>query len=101
MDILDSAKPRTLAQLQVFDEASRGPWGSFVLFWRTRGAAAPALALPGALITVFMLAFEPFAQQVVSFLTRNAALHNVTGSVSAITSLTGPNTNATLGANEG
>jgi hypothetical protein len=96
----DSTEPKTLAHLQAYDEASRGPWGSLGLFWKTRGAAS-AFALAGAFITILMLAFEPFAQQVVSFSTRDAALHNMTGSVSAVMSLSGPNTEAALGGNEG
>ena len=32
-------KPRNLAQLQVFDRASRGPWGALNLLWDTRGKA--------------------------------------------------------------
>lgn len=96
----DSTESRTLAQLQAYDEASRGPWGSLGLFWKTRGAAS-ALALAGAFTTILMLAFEPFAQQVVSFSTHNAALHNMTGSVSAVMVLQGTDTETVLGGSEG
>ncbi|KAF2797187.1 hypothetical protein K505DRAFT_226392, partial [Melanomma pulvis-pyrius CBS 109.77] len=72
----DDVRPKALSQIQVFDDASRGPWGSLVLLWKTRKSfnraeSPPVLALLGAAITILMLAFEPFAQQVIGFSTRN------------------------------
>lgn len=65
--------------MEVFDEASRGPWGSLKFLWETKGTATlPSL---GAFVTILLLAFEPFAQQVVSFESRFAILHNSTGYV--------------------
>ncbi|KAK0815463.1 hypothetical protein LTR59_000536 [Friedmanniomyces endolithicus] len=53
---------RRLEDLNTFDEASRGPFGSLkLLFAWTR----PHLGLIGALITIFTLAFDAFAQEVV------------------------------------
>ncbi|KAF2736279.1 hypothetical protein EJ04DRAFT_575428 [Polyplosphaeria fusca] len=49
---------------ELFDNASRGPWGSFMLLLRTRGKSLAAL---GAAVTLFALAMDPFFQQVVGF----------------------------------
>lgn len=50
--------------LRLFDNASRGPWGSFMLLLRIKGRSLAAL---GAAITLFALAMDPFFQQVVGF----------------------------------
>ncbi|KAF1911041.1 hypothetical protein BDU57DRAFT_560607 [Ampelomyces quisqualis] len=49
---------------EIFDNASRGPWGSFLLLIRTKGKVLAAL---GAMITLCMMALDPFFQQVVDF----------------------------------
>ncbi|KAF2732771.1 hypothetical protein EJ04DRAFT_578178 [Polyplosphaeria fusca] len=49
---------------ELFDNASRGPWGSVVLLFRTKGRSLAAL---GAAVTIFALAMDPFFQQVVGF----------------------------------
>jgi hypothetical protein len=49
---------------EMFDNASRGPWGAFLLLIHTKGKTIAAL---GALVTIFALALDPFFQQVVSF----------------------------------
>lgn len=49
---------------ELFDNASRGPWGSFMLLVRTRGTTLAAL---GAAITIFVMAMDPFFQQVVRY----------------------------------
>ncbi|KAF2661784.1 hypothetical protein K491DRAFT_586681, partial [Lophiostoma macrostomum CBS 122681] len=46
---------------EIFDNASRGPWGSFLLLVRTKGTTLAAL---GAAITIFAMALDPFFQQV-------------------------------------
>lgn len=49
---------------EIFDNASRGPWGSFLLLIRTKGRALAAL---GAVITLGLMTLDPFFQQVVDF----------------------------------
>lgn len=56
---------------EIFDNASRGPWGSFLLLVRTKGRALAAL---GAIITLCLMALDPFFQQVVDFPDRWARL---------------------------
>lgn len=102
----DDLRPKALSQIQVFDDASRGPWGSLVLFWKTRKSfnraeSPPALALLGATITILMLAFEPFAQQVIGFSTRYAILDGSMGSMTAPNSLFDSVVSAILAGQEG
>ena len=49
---------------EIFDNASRGPWGSLLLLVRTKGKSLAAL---GAAVTIFALAMDPFFQQVVEY----------------------------------
>jgi len=102
----DDLQPKALSQLQVFDNASRGPWGSLMLFWKTRKSfsrkeSPPVLALLGAAITILMLAFEPFAQQVIGFNTRSAVKAGFLGSMPAATSLLDSAADAILTGHEG
>jgi hypothetical protein len=62
---------------EIFDNASRGPWGSMLLLIRTKGRALAAL---GALIMLCSLALDPFFQQVVDFPDR-WALSNTSSSI--------------------
>lgn len=65
-------QPRTLQDIQVFDDASRGPVGALRLIFRTKGASLVAL---GSLVAVFSLVMDPFAQQIVSYRTRSVDTH--------------------------
>lgn len=69
-------KPRELAHMQNFDDASRGPWGAAVFLWKTRGLVW--LAGIGALVTVLATAFEPFSQQAIHFSERTLRRYNGT-----------------------
>jgi hypothetical protein len=62
---------------EIFDNASRGPWGAMLLLIRTKGKALAAL---GALIMLCSLALDPFFQQVVNFPDR-WALQNTTSTI--------------------
>ncbi|RAR16508.1 hypothetical protein DDE83_000073 [Stemphylium lycopersici] len=48
----------------IFDKASRGPWGAALLLFRTKGRSLAAL---GALLIVLLLAIDTFFQQVVTY----------------------------------
>ena len=58
-------RSRRLFDLQLFDEASRGPFGAFRLLWNVNVRAYAASA--GALFTMLALVLEPFTQQILSF----------------------------------
>ncbi|KAI2615550.1 hypothetical protein GGR54DRAFT_612919 [Hypoxylon sp. NC1633] len=53
-----------LSDLETYDGASRGPWGSIILLWSTR---ASDLASLGAVVIILSLAMDPFIQQITSF----------------------------------
>jgi hypothetical protein len=57
--------PRHLLDFEVFENASRGPWGSLRLLYYINWKALAGSA--GAVITILALAMDPFAQQVISF----------------------------------
>lgn len=71
-----SERPRALTQIQVFHDASRGPWGSMVLLskLRLKERSLPVLASLGSILTILLLTFEPFTQQVIEFPTRNTTV---------------------------
>ena len=71
---------------EIFDNASRGPWGSLLLLVRTKGRA---LAAVGALIMLCSLALDPFFQQVVDFPDR-WALQNATSAIPRLASYRPP-----------
>ncbi|KAI0190742.1 hypothetical protein EV127DRAFT_364920 [Xylaria flabelliformis] len=77
-------RPRPLDQFQVIDDASRGPWGSFVFL--IRGSKIRTfLPLSLAFITVVGLGFEPSAQQILDFPERTSVLANVSAEVGIAT----------------
>lgn len=53
---------------EIFDKASRGPWGAVMLLFRTKGRSLAAL---GAILILLLLAIDTFFQQVVAMPTRN------------------------------
>ncbi|ETS79526.1 hypothetical protein PFICI_09379 [Pestalotiopsis fici W106-1] len=57
-------KAGAVRDIQTFDEASRGTWGSAKLLVSTRGIHLGKL---GAIITIILLAVDPFVQQVVVY----------------------------------
>lgn len=72
-------KRRTqLDSMQLFDSASRGPLGSFMVISKHRGQSLVSL---GALITILVLAFDPFIQQSLTYPIRNTV--DVTNSSAA------------------
>lgn len=72
-------KPRPLDRIQALDAASRGPWGATVSLWKAGSTAK--LASVGAIVTIVMLAFEPFTQQVIGVTSRNAPIEGEEGFV--------------------
>jgi hypothetical protein len=53
---------------EIFDKASRGPWGAVMLLFRTKGRSLAAL---GAILIVLLLAIDTFFQQVITTPTRD------------------------------
>lgn len=69
---------RKLVDLETFDEASRGPWGSATLIW-SLNFRVPVIITSGlALVTIMPLGIDPCAQQVLKFPMQPTPLDNVT-----------------------
>jgi hypothetical protein len=76
------SKSQKMWDFEIFDNASRGPWGSLLLLVRTKGKSLAAL---GAAVTLFALALDPFFQQVVEY-ADHWKLQTETGSIPVATS---------------
>ncbi|EUC37420.1 hypothetical protein COCVIDRAFT_14489 [Bipolaris victoriae FI3] len=57
-------KPTPLSDIEVFDEASRGSWGSLKLLVTGRGGLLGSF---GAIVAIVGLALGPFAQQIATY----------------------------------
>ncbi|KAK2591151.1 hypothetical protein QQS21_011165 [Conoideocrella luteorostrata] len=60
-------RPRALSDMEDFDNASRGPWGSLLFLLQARQSRHRPLASLGAVITIGALAIDPFSQQILRF----------------------------------
>ncbi|KAI1088363.1 hypothetical protein F5B19DRAFT_486039 [Rostrohypoxylon terebratum] len=70
---------RRLADLQIYDDASRGPWGSAMLLWYLCCFRTRALVTFGfALITIVALGMDTSAQQILKFPLRESLLKDAT-----------------------
>lgn len=56
---------RSLEHLQIFDDASRGPWGALKFFLFARKATF--IAYVGCIVTIAAIALDPFTQQILSY----------------------------------
>lgn len=72
-------QPRSLRDLEYFDSASRGPWGSLIFLLRIRGKALGAAL--GAVVTVLALSYEPSVQQILSYPNRNVSTPDVAATI--------------------
>ena len=68
--------PRPLQHLQDYDTASRGPWGCLKLLVALRGHGI--LTSIGAVISILIIAVDPFGQQLVGYYSCNVPLTNGT-----------------------
>ena len=75
------SRPRRLIEFEIFDNASRGPWGALDLLYRIRWRALAGST--GAIIIVLAVAMDPFAQQVIQFDSRLVTARNETSVISA------------------
>lgn len=73
------SRPRPIYNMQMLDQASRGPWGAIEVIWRVK----PGLATVGAILTILAVAVDPFAQQILAFPSNRVQLHNETAYVQA------------------
>jgi hypothetical protein len=68
---------KAIWDFEIFDKASRGPWGAALLLYRTKGRSLAAL---GALLIVLLLGIDTFFQQVVGYYD-HWALETLTGAI--------------------
>ncbi|KAF5503032.1 hypothetical protein CGCF413_v005852 [Colletotrichum fructicola] len=62
------SQPRRLADVVLFDDASRGPWGSLMLLVKqTFRLEHSYVASIGAIITIAALAIDPFSQAMIEY----------------------------------
>ncbi|KAI2631811.1 hypothetical protein GGR54DRAFT_581111 [Hypoxylon sp. NC1633] len=69
-------RSHALDHVQLYDDASRGPWGSFLLLLSGRLKAAAACGL--AVVTILGLGIDPSVQQILELRIRQAPLANTT-----------------------
>ncbi|KAJ4246011.1 hypothetical protein NW762_013755 [Fusarium torreyae] len=69
-----SEQPRSLADIQIFDEASRGLFGSLKLIWGIRQRSVASL---GAFLVVVQLAVAPLTQQSLHYESRGVAVEGI------------------------
>ncbi|KAJ5116552.1 hypothetical protein N7456_000900 [Penicillium angulare] len=55
---------QSLSYIQLYDSASRGPWGSLIILFKDK---CRSLVTIGALIVIFTATFDPFMQQIVDY----------------------------------
>jgi len=67
--------------LQLFDDASRGPWGALQMLLRLKTGGA--IASLGAVITIAALAIDPSTQQVLAFPSRSVSMGTGSASIGA------------------
>jgi hypothetical protein len=77
-------RPQRLYDMQIFDDASRGPLGSMTMLWNMNIRAL--VASTGAILTILSLAADPFAQQILSYPSRMGKASNITATIGAATS---------------
>jgi hypothetical protein len=77
---------KAIWDFEIFDKASRGPWGAALLLYRTKGRSLAAL---GALLIVLLLAIDTFFQQIIGYQDR-WALETMHGAVPRIVNFKPP-----------
>lgn len=88
-------RERPLHDFHVFDQASRGPWGSLALIWRVRGRQ---LVVLGALLTVVSVLTSPLSQLAISYPLRDTVAEDEFAVVQAINDIRYPRDRVDLGA---
>ncbi|KAJ5552318.1 hypothetical protein N7494_001696 [Penicillium frequentans] len=69
---------KPLSDVQAYDSASRGPWGSLIMLLKDKGYSLASL---GALVTVLGLLFDPFVQQILTYPVREVTQNSSAASI--------------------
>ncbi|KAI1203492.1 hypothetical protein F5X97DRAFT_318144 [Nemania serpens] len=73
-------KEQPLIDLDVYDQASRGPLGSFKFFWSL--ALRSQLGAVGAIVTILIVLVDPFTQQLLEYYDCQPKLEGLQASIS-------------------
>ncbi|KAI0118165.1 hypothetical protein GGR51DRAFT_572183, partial [Nemania sp. FL0031] len=68
--------PRKFADLQLFDTASRGPWGSLVFLLKVSSPIKAFVAMGFSLLTILALGLDASAQQLLQFSTQEMEVND-------------------------
>jgi hypothetical protein len=74
-------RSRRLIDFEIFESASRGPWGALEFLYHINWRAL--VSSTGAIITILAVAMDPFAQQVIQFNSRLVTADNMTSIIGA------------------
>ncbi|KAI8632610.1 hypothetical protein F5Y19DRAFT_325574 [Xylariaceae sp. FL1651] len=91
-----SGQPRRLTDLQLFDAASRGPWGSLALLFRLSNPIKAMTVIGFALLTILTLGIDASAQQLLLFPTQETEIENESIVMGTATSYFSKSTNLGL-----
>lgn len=80
---------RPISELDIYDEASRGPWGALVFMFISPFHWRDMVAILGAFVMLSSLTMEPLAQQLLSFQTRYIVQHDNNTWISTVTTYVG------------
>ncbi|KAI1809590.1 hypothetical protein GGS20DRAFT_590453 [Poronia punctata] len=72
-------RPRRLNELQIFDDASRGPWGSAIMIWKlfsTANRTRTVIGIGLAVSNVLALGIDPSAQQLIALEAKEVRVRN-------------------------
>ncbi|KAJ2993362.1 hypothetical protein NUW58_g1862 [Xylaria curta] len=85
--------PRKLADLQLFDGASRGPWGSLIFLFRISNHLKALIAVGFSLLTILSLGLDIFTQQLLAFPIRETEITDASVVMGAATGYLSKSTN--------
>lgn len=82
-----SQERHQLYALQLFDDASRGPLGSFVFLWQSMFNVKDIMACIAAVVMIAALAVDPFMQQIIDYHLRSVPTAEITGATTPSTQI--------------
>ncbi|KAF2968240.1 hypothetical protein GQX73_g5343 [Xylaria multiplex] len=91
-----ASAPRKLADLQLFDAASRGPWGSLAFLLQVSSPIKASMAVGFSLLTIVALGLDASAQQLLQFPTQEMEVDDGSIVMGAATGYNSKSLNAEL-----
>ncbi|GAP82843.1 hypothetical protein SAMD00023353_0103750 [Rosellinia necatrix] len=91
-----TSAPRKLADLQLFDAASRGPWGSLAFLLQVSSPIKALITVGFSLLTILALGLDASAQQLLQFPTQETEVNDESAIMGVATGYTSKSINAQL-----